>query len=480
MTDMELRHHDPAPPPRSFGLHRRMRAVGPAVIALVLLIGLLIGVGWVIPGGIAVAQADSTSGDQKVAVFEDAVVRPGETWDNVVVVGGDLLIQGTVENKVVVVFGDVTIADSARVGGATNADDASVVSVFGDVTVQSGAVVRGRTVDVGGGVVGIDLSVGDSVLRPWRSGAILNWIWSTLFLAVVAVIITAIAPRQVAAVRERTRHHFFSSLGWGALGVIIGVPIVTAALIISIIGIILVVPWLTIALPIMSLFGLVAVGAMVGRLLLGPGEDKRGPVMLAAVLGVIVMNIARWIPVAWIVILGVLWLVGFGATYVAIWAWLRDRRRRRREAAAREQAARAAAAGAATAPYPSGQPVTPTGPPAGTPPPAPAWPQPPSGPAPTTPATSGPAGPGAGVAGSQPPVSQTATPPVSRTGNTEAPPVAGNEASPAAGTGDAASGVPPVSGVGEAIAEASPTTDPGAAVEAPEEGLPDSGESPPD
>lgn len=456
MTDIEHRRHDPAPPLRFFGLYRRMRAALLALIALVLVTGLLMGVGWVIPGGTAIAQADNTSGGQKVAVFEDAVVRPGETWDNVVVVGGDLLIQGTVENEVVVVFGDVTIAGSAKVGGAANPDDASVVSVFGDVTVESGAIVRGRTVDVGGGVLGIDLSVGDSVLRPWRSGAILNWIWSTLFLAVVAVIITAIAPRQVAAVRERTRHHFFSSLGWGALGAIIGIPIATAALIISIIGIILLVPWLTIALPIMSLFGLVAVGAMVGRLLLGPGEDKRGPVMLAAVLGVIVINIARWIPVAWIVILGVLWLVGFGATYVAIWAWLRDRRRRRREEAARAQAARAAAAGVAAAPYPGARPLTPTGPPPGPPPAAPVWPEPPSGPAPTTPATSGPAGHGAGVAGSGSPVAQAAAPPVS-----------GTEAPPVSGTGDAASEAPPVA-------------DSGAPVETPEEGPPDSGESPSD
>ena len=375
--------------------HKRPQAVALVLTALLLLTGLFSVAGWMAPGGAAVARAADTSGDQKVAVFEDAVVGPGEAWDNVVVVGGDLLIQGTVYNVVVVVFGDITVADGARVGSGVNPDDAAIVSVFGQVTVQSGAEVRGRTVDVAGGIAGLDMSVGDPVLRPWRTGAILNWIWSTIFLAVVAVIITAIAPRQVAAVRDRVRKHFFSSLGWGALGAIIAVPIITVALIISVIGIILVVPWLAIVLPIMSLFGLVAVGAMVGRLILGARQDKRETVMLAAVLGVVIINIARWIPVGWIVILGVLWLVGFGATYVAIWAWLRDRRRKKREAAAEEQAAWAAATSPGGMPYAGGPPVPPPGPATGPPPSAPVGSQPVSAPQETAPPTPGPTSPGA-------------------------------------------------------------------------------------
>ncbi len=402
MTEIQNRCDGAAPRHRRPGLRKRSQAVALALTVLLLLTGLLTALAWVAPGGVAVTRADNTSGEQKVAVFEDAVIGPGETWDNVVVVGGDLLVRGTVDNVVVVVFGDVTIADGARVGDAVNPGDAAVVSVFGDVTVQSGATVRGRTVDVGGGIAGIDMSVGDPVLRPWRTGAILNWVWSTVFLAVVAVIITAIAPRQVSAVRDRVRNHFFSSLGWGALGVIIGVPVVTVALIISIIGIILVVPWLAIVLPIMSLFGLVAVGAMVGRLILGAREDRRETVMPAAVLGVVIINVARWIPVAWIVILGVLWLVGFGATYVAILAWLRDRRRRKREAAAGEQAAWAAATSPGGMPYPGGPPVAPSGPSPTSPPVATPGPQPPSGPEATTFAASGPPAPGVDTTGDAP------------------------------------------------------------------------------
>ena len=300
--------------------------------ALVLAFALLVTLSsWVGPG-LSPVRADTDTNAQKVAVFEDATVGANEVWDNVVVVGGDLLVEGTVKNVVVVVGGDVTLASTAQVGERGRSGDTALVSVFGDVTVERGARVLGETVDVAGGSGDVTAgSFSDPFLRPWRTGAILNWVWSTIFLAVVAVIATAIAPRQVTVVSDRVRRHFFSSLGWGALGALIVVPIVTVLLIVTIIGILLVVPWLFIALPLLSLFGFVAVGAMVGRLFFRGVDMTRGQIMLAAVVGVIIVNLARWIPVGGFIILGLLWLVGFGATYVAIWTWLRDRRRRRKQ-----------------------------------------------------------------------------------------------------------------------------------------------------
>jgi hypothetical protein len=333
------------------------------VSLLLLVAGLLTAATWLGPGARSAQAADGSSGSggQKVAAFEDVTIGPGESWENVVVVGGDLVVQGTVENVVVVVGGDLTIGPQARIGTGVNPDDAAVVSVMGDMVVEPGGLVVGRTVDVAGGISDVaTTTIADPVLRPWRVGSIMSWIWSTVFLAVVAVIAVAIAPRQIATVRDRVRRHFFSSLGWGALGAIVAVPIVTVLLIVTIIGIILLVPWLAVVLPVMFLFGFVAVGAMVGRLILGAREDRRETLMVAAVLGVVVINVARWIPVAGVIILGLLGLVGFGATYVAIWGWRRDRRREKRERAAGEHAP--GAGGTST----SGMP--PQGPPYGAPP----------------------------------------------------------------------------------------------------------------
>jgi len=280
-------------------------------------------------------RLDVPSSAQKVAVFEDVVIDSGQIWENVVVVGGDVTVYGTVENTIVVVGGDVLIASGAQVGN--DPSDTAVVVVFGDVQVEQGARVNGYTRDVGSGVRDwLGAGLGEVTITPdyrsWSWGSLAGWIWWTAFLAIVAVIVTAIAPRQLAFVRERVRHHFFSSLGWGALLVIIGIPLVTVLLILTFVGILLLPLWLGVVVPVISLFGFVAVGAMVGRLIFGKKPEERGPLMLAAVVGVILLSILWWIPIAGSILLFLLGLVGFGATCVAIWDWRRQARRARRAA----------------------------------------------------------------------------------------------------------------------------------------------------
>lgn len=278
-------------------------------------------------------------GGEKVVAFEDVVVGPGETWNDVVVIGGDLTVQGTVNRSVVVVGGDATIGSTAKVGAGLTGSDHSVVVVFGKLTVENGATIFGQTTQVAGRVRGaIRGGITDPIVAPWHLGAVVGWIASTIALAIIALIAIAIAPRQVAFVRDRVRSHPWSSLGWGALGAIIVVPLVSALLVITVIGIIVAVPWLVIGVPWLFLFGFVSFGAFIGRLILGKRVDDRGRLMAAGVLGVAILNLLRWIPLAGAVILALLFLTGFGATYVSIYVWLRDRRRRRHEISMRRAA----------------------------------------------------------------------------------------------------------------------------------------------
>lgn len=280
-------------------------------------------------------NGSATSSDaQKVAIFEDVTIGPDEVWDNVIVVGGDVLVEGAVENALVVVGGDLTLGPQATVGTRGGSEDAVIVSVLGDLVVEPGGQVLGRTVDVAGSISGTmnDLFV-DPVFRTWSVNSIISWVWSTVLLLLAGVIAAAAARRQVATVSDRVRGRFLSSLGWGALGAIIIVPIVTVILIATVVGIIVAIPWVVVGLPVMSLFGLAAVGAALGRLVLGSRTDDRGTLIAATVIGLLIISVLRWIPVGGAVILFLLWLAGFGATYVSIWAWLRGRRASRRMAA---------------------------------------------------------------------------------------------------------------------------------------------------
>jgi hypothetical protein len=111
----------------------------------------------------------------------------------------------------------------------------------------------------------------------------------------------------------------------------------------------------------MLLFGFVAVGALVGGLILRDNDTRRGSVMLAAVIGVVILSFIRFVPVAGAIIVAVAVLVGFGAIITAIWDW-----RRRSRQAKRDEAARLRSAGMRPGPFPA----QPQGPPAQQPP---AW-----------------------------------------------------------------------------------------------------------
>lgn len=294
------------------------------IAACMLCMGIVLGMPDVVGLGVAHAlRADGSSSAQKIGVFEDVVVNAGETWENVVVVGGDVTVYGTVENVVVVVGGDAFIRAGAQVGVGHGRDGQAVVVVFGDVTIDGGAVVTG---DVFRGLSSPGW-LGVAALAPdygsWRWGSLVGWVLLAIFLAIVAVVAVAIAPRQVAFVRDRVLSHFFSSLGWGVLLAVITVPLISVLLIVTLVGIILLVPWLGVVVPVIWLFGFVSLGAALAGLILRRRARERGPLILAAVLGVVILSILWWIPVAGGIIVFALGLVGFGATCVSLWDWRR-------------------------------------------------------------------------------------------------------------------------------------------------------------
>ncbi len=346
---MSIQHrHDRKSPEGLRGLRRLgPQGVGLCTVVFLLVVCAVVAFSWLALAAVGVALADddlgaqtsplseSQTGPQKIAAFEDVTIGPGEVWEVVVVVGGDVVVEGTVESVVVVVGGDLTVGSDARIGIdlADDPDATPVVSVFGDLTIEPGSVIYGESVDVAGGVSEALSSVFvDPVVRPWSWGSIVGWIVSTVFIAVVALIATAIAPRQVAFVRDRAWRHFWSSLGWGALAVIIVFPLITVLLIVSVIGLVALVPWLAIGLPVLFLFGYAAIGALIGGFILGKRENVRGPMMLTAVLGVVILCVVRWIPWGGAVVIFLALLLGVGATCTAIWEWRRRKRDRERDA----------------------------------------------------------------------------------------------------------------------------------------------------
>ena len=86
------------------------------------------------------------------------------------------------------------------------------------------------------------------------------------------------------------------------------------------------IPWLLVVVPLTLFFGYASMGAAVGGRLVGVAAAHRERLLAAAVAGVVLLHLLRLIPYAGIAAWALVWIMGFGATTTATWAWWRGRR----------------------------------------------------------------------------------------------------------------------------------------------------------
>ena len=148
-----------------------------------------------------------------------------------------------------------------------------------------------------------------------------------MLVVLIGLLVAAVLPRQTRASRDRFARHFPSSLGWGALTAYVIVPVVTLALVITIVGILLAVPFVAVVVPAVFLFGYIAAGAFIGRALSSLVGYHGHSLLLTVTVGLIAAQLVRLIPYAGAAIVAVLWITGGGAAIAAFFSWNRARRR---------------------------------------------------------------------------------------------------------------------------------------------------------
>lgn len=305
------------------------RSLSRPLVALTLL-GAVAALFVLVPGLVATAAAADRGTIFRVGGNVD--LPQADTAEAIIAIGGDVTVAGTVTDTVVAVGGDVDLRPTATVGSGGSADDTSIVLVGGTLTRASGATVQGQVSNVSGGWAG-DLGV-RGVVDAWQSPfsglSLLGWLGGTILSLLGAILIVALLPRQVVAVRDRVRSRFWPSLGWGALSLIVIVPVVTVLLIITIIGLLAVLPWLFVVVATLVM-GAIGLSVLIGNVIL-PRLNYRGEsLMLAAVVGVVVLRLIALIPIAGGIVNAVAWIVGFGAAILALRSWQRHRHDQRGE-----------------------------------------------------------------------------------------------------------------------------------------------------
>lgn len=241
------------------------------------------------------ASAAAQGGGDRVQVGGDIVVAQGERVDgDVVVVGGNAIVDGVVTGNVVAVGGYVS---------ASGQVDGDVIAVGGYVVLRSTARVGGDSAAIGGRVerepgaqVGGDIA-SVPILDPQFLSflvfiGLLQAVVSLVALLLAALLSVAAFPGQVKVVESTLRQAPWASVATG-LAVLVVFIILAVPLVFTIIGL----PLAILGLIVATLFGLSALGALVGDRILAAFRAGQSGYLAKAIVGVLVIWLVGIIPV---------------------------------------------------------------------------------------------------------------------------------------------------------------------------------------
>jgi hypothetical protein len=186
-------------------------------------------------------------------VQQDTVIPAGQTVENVVVMGGDAEIQGTVKDSVLVIHGDAKIRHNAKVKGM-------ILVIGGSIDQETGSSVSDNVFDIKfeQPVINSLLIGGGLLLGTWFA-----WLLLSLLLLIIPVLAIQILKNRVHSLEDTIRRSPRNQLlvGIGISLFLLGLSILLS---ITIVGIPFVI--LFIAIVILSfVIGLTVLSMMVGR-----------------------------------------------------------------------------------------------------------------------------------------------------------------------------------------------------------------------
>jgi cytoskeletal protein CcmA (bactofilin family) len=256
----------------------------------------------------------------------DLLVQEGESVDSAFVIDGDVQIDGTVEDLLMIIDGTAEI---------TGRVDGDIFTISTDLTLAPSAVVDGDVRMIEGS---LDQQAGSRVTGDidrdfdleWWQWFLLNiilWVGLTIAVLVLGLLMVAVAPRQtVNAANTMT-----ADPGWSALGAFItfiGVPIVAVLAVITVIGLPLGLAFLIFVLPAVWFVGYLISGVMLGRLIYSrAGDEVRENLYLSAITGLGILQLIMLIPGLGVIIAALLGLWGGGALTLLAWRSFRWPRR---------------------------------------------------------------------------------------------------------------------------------------------------------
>lgn len=246
---------------------------------------------------------------------ENVVVREGETVDgNITVFGGNVTVDGIVEQNVTLFGGNLRI--DGRVGE-------NVTHFGGNTTLGNTAVIEGDFTHFGGT---LNRSPGARIEGSETTGvrfrffspliSFLTGLFTFLFTLVLAIVVVALLPDATAVVADTVQREPLSSAGAGLLATIL-IPVVFLLLVLLIIVGWILIPFFILGVIVSYFYGYVGVSRWLGRRILESTSATQQSPIVQVLIGVLVLGIVGFIPIlGWLVAL-VANLVGLGAVILS-------------------------------------------------------------------------------------------------------------------------------------------------------------------
>jgi MFS family permease len=243
-----------------------------------------------------------------VKINSDVVIEENTKVNNVVVLGGQITVHGTVEKHVVAIGGSVVLTRTALVRG--------------DVTALGGIIVVGNGADVHGSLMEINSSnisdaISDILSDDWQGWSWLFAIFSlVVFLAtlVIATLIVTLIPKPILRISEGIALHTYRATISGFIGLLMIAP-VAILLTLSVVGIVLI-PLEIMLVAGAAVFGFIAVARITGQRILSLMKKPSDSLIRQVFWGLLILWIVGWIPyIGWMIkVLAI--VLGMGAVMI--------------------------------------------------------------------------------------------------------------------------------------------------------------------
>ena len=236
-----------------------------------------------------------------VKLNKDIEVPKDTVLSDVVAIGGNITIYGRVENNAVAVGGSIILKPNSRIGK--------------ECVVVGGSLIKDPTAEIGGKTTQVYIpnfipSITPVIQSGWMA------LWATVSILVLlgflglAILLAALIPEHIGTIVNALERSFFSMFLWGMLWIILIVPI-AVLLAISIVGIILI-PVEILLVGLAFIIGYVGAAIYIGKNILLYFK-KIPPPFVDAILGIVILFLVGFVPVAGSILKAVFLVAGFGA-----------------------------------------------------------------------------------------------------------------------------------------------------------------------